>query len=141
MRTTSQCRLPRLRTTQAFFWWMLRVLALLLSLSPSLAAAQSCDEQPTQAQMVEANYQRIAKEGDFASAQDFAERARRGLDQLAAQARRCGCEAAQQGFEAAAKEMRRARTAESRKALREIAVRSASLFDGAMREQRRCAAL
>ena len=104
------------------------------------ADAQTCDSQPTQAQMVRANFQRVAKEGDFASAQDYAERAQRGLDQLAAQARRCECGAAQIGFETAAREIRRAKLAESRKALREIVERATPLFDAAMVEQRKCAA-
>jgi len=119
---------------------LLPCVALLSSLLPVEAGAQTCDIQPTQAQMVQANFQRIAKEGDFASALDYAERARRGLDQLGAQARRCGCEAAQAGFEAAAKEMRNARVAESRKALRELVERVSQQFDGAMAEQRKCGA-
>lgn len=118
----------------------LPVLALLIALLPAAAVGQTCDIQPTQAQMVQANFQRIAKEGDFASAQDYAERARRGLDQLGAQARRCGCDAAQAGFEAAAKAMRAARLAESRKALRDVAERVAKQFDDAMAEQRKCGA-
>ena len=105
------------------------------------ARAQTCDSQPTQAQMVRANFQRVAKEGDFAFTQDYAERAQRGLEQLAALARRCGCEAAQSGFEAAAGEMRRARVAESRKAVREVASRAETLFDAAMVEQKKCAGL
>lgn len=114
--------------------------ALLLALLPVAGGAQTCDIQPTQAQMVQANFQRIAKEGDFASALDYAERARRGLDQLGAQARRCGCESAQAGFEAAAKEMRAARLAESRKALRDLVERVSKQFDAAMAEQRKCGA-
>ncbi|MBL8493846.1 MAG: hypothetical protein KAX84_08780 [Burkholderiales bacterium] len=112
--------------------------AFLTSLLPAIAVAQTCDIQPTQAQMVQANFQRIAKEGDFASAQDYAERARRGLDQLGAQARRCGCESAQAGFEDAAREMRQARLAESRAALRQVAERAAARFEAAMALQRAC---
>lgn len=91
--------------------------------------------------MVQANFQRVAKEGDFASSLDYAERAQRGLDQLAAQARRCECAAAQIGFEAASREIRRAKFADSRKAVREIAAKANLLFDEAIVEQRRCAGL
>lgn len=114
-------------------------IALLAAVLP--ARAQTCDSQPTQAQMVRANFQRVAKEGDFASTQDYAERAQRGLEQLAAQARRCGCAAAQSGFEEAAREMQRAKVAQSRKAVREVADRAATLFDAAMVEQKKCAGL
>lgn len=110
-----------------------------LSAAALPANAQICDSKPTQAQMVQTNFQRVAKEGDFASTLDYAERAQRGLEQLAAQARRCECVAAQTGFAAAANEMRRAKIAESRKAVREVAARAAALFDAAMVEQRRCA--
>jgi hypothetical protein len=103
------------------------------------AFAQSCESRPVQAQMVQLNFQRIAKEGDFASTLDYAERAQRGLEQLAAQARRCACEAAQHGFDEAAGEMRRARVADSRMAVREIAARAAARFDAAMADQRKCA--
>jgi Xaa-Pro aminopeptidase len=116
----------------------LPVLALLIALLPAAAVGQTCDIQPTQAQMVQANFQRIAKEGDFASAQDYAERARRGLDQLGAQARRCGCESAQTGFEDAAREMRKTRLAESRAALRQVAERASAAFEAAMVLQRVC---
>lgn len=105
------------------------------------ALAQGCDSNPTQAPMVQANFQRVAKEGDFASALDYAERAQRGLDQLAAQARRCECTTAQTGFEAAAREMRRAKVAESRKVVRDITAKASALFDAAMAEQRKCAGL
>jgi hypothetical protein len=105
------------------------------------ARAQSCDSRPVQAQMVQANFQRLAKEGDFASTLDYAERAQRGLEQLAAQARRCACEAAQYGFDEAAGEMRRAKVADSRMAVREVAARAAARFDVAMAEQRKCAGL
>lgn len=105
------------------------------------ARAQSCEIRPVQAQMVQANFQRLAKEGDFASTLDYAERAQRGLEQLAAQARRCACEAAQHGFDEAAGEMRRAKVADSRVAVREVAARAAARFDAAMVEQRRCAGL
>jgi ATP/maltotriose-dependent transcriptional regulator MalT len=105
------------------------------------AAAQGCDARPQQSQFVQANFQRIAIEGDLASAQDFADRARRGLDQLASEARRCGCEAAQTRFEAAAAQMRLARSAESRKALREVTQQAVTQFDAAMAEQRKCGGL
>lgn len=105
------------------------------------ARAETCDAQPAQAQLVQANFQRVAKEGDFASTQDYAERAQRGLAQLAAQARRCGCDAAQAAFDAAAVEMRLAKVAESRKAVREIADRATAMFDAGMVEQRKCAGL
>lgn len=110
-----------------------------LSASALPARALACDSKPTQAQMVQANFQRVAKEGDFASALDYAERAGRGLEQLAALARRCDCVAARSGFEAAASELRRAKVAESRKAVREVAERAAALFDAAMLELRKCA--
>lgn len=118
--------------------WLLLSTALI---GAAPAAAQSCDARPSQGPFVQANFQRIAKEGDLASAQDFADRARRGLDQLATEARRCGCEAAQTSFEAAAAQMRLARSAESRKALREVTDRAAAQFDAAMAEQRKCAGL
>ncbi len=102
------------------------------------AFAQSCESRPVQAQMVQLNFQRVAKEGDFASALDYAERAQRGLEQLAAQARRCACEAAQHGFDEAAGEIRRAKAADSRTAVREVAARAAARFDAAMIEQRKC---
>lgn len=100
---------------------------------------QSCESPPTQAHLVQGNFQRVAKEGDFVTARDYAERTWRGLDQLAAQARRCGCLAAQSGFEEAAIEMRRTKAAETRKDLRAVADKSLALFDSAMAEQRKCA--
>lgn len=105
------------------------------------AAAQGCDARPPQSQFVQANFQRIAIEGDIATAQDFADRARRGLDQLASEARRCGCEAAQTNFEEAAARMRLARSAESRKNLREVTQQAVTQFDAAMAEQRKCGGL
>lgn len=103
------------------------------------ARAQSCESRPNQAQMVQANFQRVAKEGDLVSAQDYAERTQRGLEQLAAQARRCGCDAAQRRFEEAAGEMRRAKASDSRKAMSEVATHAAATFDSGMAEQRKCA--
>lgn len=117
------------------------LLGLALSTAALPARGQSCESRPNQAQMVQANFQRVAKEGDLVSALDYAERAQRGLEQLAAQARRCGCEAAQRRFEEAAGEMRRAKAAESRMVVREVATRAAATFDSAMAEQRKCAGL
>lgn len=117
------------------------LLGLALSTAALPARAQSCEGRSNQAQMVQANFQRVAKEGDLVSALDYAERAQRGLEQLAAQARRCGCEAAQRRFEEAAGEMRRAKAAESRMVVREVATRAAATFDSAMAEQRKCAGL
>jgi len=112
-------------------------IALLAAASP--ARAQTCESPPTQAQLVQGNFQRVATEGDFVTARDYAERTWRGLDQLVAQARRCGCMAAQAGFEAAASEMRRTKATDSRVALRAVADKAFALFDGAMAEQRKCA--
>ena len=103
------------------------------------AGAQTCESPPTQAHLVQGNFQRVAKEGDFVTARDYAERTWRGLDQLAAQARRCGCAAAQSGFEAAASEMRLTKATDTRKDLRAVADKAFALFEGAMAEQRKCA--
>ncbi|MCK7481385.1 MAG: hypothetical protein M0C28_32505 [Candidatus Moduliflexus flocculans] len=57
--------------------------------------AQRCDARPPQSQFAREDLRRAATEGDLATAQDFADRARRGLDRLAGVAARCACAPAQ----------------------------------------------
>ncbi|MGB7990898.1 MAG: hypothetical protein WCF44_15980 [Candidatus Methylophosphatis roskildensis] len=131
---------PAKSTTLLFFRRRIAGVTLGIALAAALpAGAQTCESPPTQAHLVQGNFQRVAKEGDFVTARDYAERTWRGLDQLAAQARRCGCAAAQSGFEAAASEMRLTKGTDTRKDLRAVADKAFALFEGAMAEQRKCA--
>ena len=131
---------PAKSTTLHFMRRRIAGVTLGIALAAALpAGAQTCESPPTQAHLVQGNFQRVAKEGDFVTARDYAERTWRGLDQLAAQARRCGCAAAQGGFEAAASEMRLTKATDTRKDLRAVADKAFALFEGAMAEQRKCA--
>jgi hypothetical protein len=84
------------------------------------AQAQQCDPRLPQVAFVQENLQRAATEGDLPTAQDFADRSRRQMDQLAGAARRCGCATAQTKFEELTLELRRAQGIEARKELREL---------------------
>lgn len=108
--------------------------------APAAAHAQGCDARPPQSQFVKENLRRAGAEADLATAQDVADRARRGLDQLATGAERCGCALAQSRFDAAAAQVRKARDAESRRQLRDIVALTLPLFDEAMAALRDCAA-
>lgn len=107
--------------------------------APSLALSQACDPRAPHAQFARDNLRRATAEGDLATAQDYADRARRQMEQLARGAERCGCTSAQPHFAAAAAELRKARDAESRRQLREVVGRAQPLFDGAMSDLRGCA--
>jgi hypothetical protein len=107
--------------------------------APAAALAQGCDARPQQSQFAREDLKRAGTEPDLVIAQDFADRARRELEQLATGAARCGCAPAQARFEAAAAEVRRARDAETRRDLRDSVARTVPLFDGAMAALRECA--
>ncbi len=107
--------------------------------APMPALPQGCDPRPQQIQFATDDLRRAGSEADLAIAQDFADRARRELDQLASGAARCGCEPAQTRFEVAAAQMRQARDAESRGDLRGIVAKTVSLFDEAMAALKDCA--
>lgn len=110
------------------------------ALSASVSAyAQPCDSRPPQSQFARDDLRRAVTEGDLATAHDYADRARRGLDQLAGVATRCGCAAAGTKFEAASAQVRRARDAESRRELRDAGNQAVPLLDEAMLELRKCA--
>ena len=102
------------------------------------ALAQRCDARPPQSQFARDDLRRAVVEGDLATAQDFADRARRGLDQLAGVAARCACAPAQSKFEAASAQVRRARDLESRRELRQVVTGAVPMFDDAMLELRHC---
>lgn len=117
--------------------WILAMIALMGPAAPALA--QTCDTRSAQVQFARDNLQRAAIEGDLASAQDFADRARREFDNLAGQATRCGCAPAVAKFAEAAAHIRRTQEAESRQALREIVVSARSLFEAALAVMQDCA--
>jgi len=141
-KTQNDCRAcPRMTRIRDRLARMAAGLCLATALAaPAVAHAQGCDARPAQSQFVKDNLRRAGSEADLATAQDVADRARRGLDQLAIGAARCGCALAQSRFDAAAAEVRRARDAESRKELRDIVARALPVFDEAMAALRDCAA-
>lgn len=112
--------------------------ALMAMLSVGPAMAQDCDARSPQLQFAREDLQRAANEGDLASAQDYADRARRRFDNLATLAARCDCPSAASKFEAAAAGMRRAQDAESRKELRETAIEARALFEAAQTQLQSC---
>jgi hypothetical protein len=109
-------------------------------LAPSVAFALACDARAPHVQFARDNLRRAASEGDLPTAQDYADRARRQMEQLARGAERCGCPVAQPVFEAAAAELRKARDAESRRQVRDIVARVQPRFEEAMAALRACAA-
>lgn len=114
------------------------VLAIGMMALTGTAMAQICDTRWPQLQFARDDLQRAAGEGDLASAQDFADRARREFDQLAALAIRCGCPPAASAFEEANVRIRRAQEAESRKDLREIINNAKATFEGALPQLESC---
>lgn len=112
--------------------------ALMTMLSLGPAIAQNCDARWPQLQFARDDLQRATNEGDLASAQDYADRARRRFDNLAALAARCDCPSAASKFEEAAAGMRRAQDAESRKELRETATGARTLFEAAQTQLQSC---
>lgn len=102
------------------------------------SSAQNCDARWPQLQFVRDDLQRATNEGDLASAQDYADRARRGFDHLAALAGRCDCPPAASKFEEAAVGIRRAQDADSRKDLREIINDAKAAFDTAQGRLQDC---
>jgi hypothetical protein len=115
------------------------VLGAVLCAVTAPALAQRCDARPPQSQFAREDLRRAVSEGDLATAQDYADRARRGLDQLAGVATRCGCAVAQAKFEATSAQVRHARDAESRRELRDVITAAVPMFDDAMMELRNCA--
>lgn len=101
--------------------------------------AQQCDPRMPQINFVQDNLHRVTIEGDLATAQDFADRARRQLDQLAGSARRCGCPPAQAKFEELVLELRRAQRLDNRKELRELAARAKLGFKDGVESLKTCA--
>lgn len=102
------------------------------------ATAQDCDARWPQLQFVRDDLQRAANEGDLASAQDYADRARRRFDNLATLATRCECPSAASKFEEAATDMRHAQDAESRKDLRSAASEARTRFEAAQAQLQNC---
>ena len=113
--------------------------ALLLLLLAAPAHAQVCDARSSLSQITRENLQRAATDGDFPTAQDYSDRGRRNLDQLAATAGRCDCPAAQSRFEAAATVMRRTPDTENRKDLRAVVTQATATFDDGMGKLKECA--
>lgn len=112
------------------------IMGMMVLAGPS--AAQVCDSRWPQLQFARDDLQRAASEGDLASAQDFADRARREFDQLASLSIRCGCRPAASIFEDASVRIRQAQDAESRKDLREIINSAKTTFDGAQPQLEAC---
>lgn len=104
-----------------------------------VAEAQTCDPRWPTVQFARDNMQRAASEGDLPTALDYAERARRQFDHLAELSTRCGCDAAADKFEEAAKRIRPAQEADSRKALREVVGATRPSFDAGMQLLQECA--
>lgn len=113
-------------------------LAIAIALPISPAAAEICDGRWPQLQFARDDLQRAVSEGDLASAQDFAERARREFDQLATLATRCGCPPAATQFEGLARHVRQIQDAESRKELREMINAAKPLLEAALGQLQDC---
>lgn len=75
-------------------------------------------------------------EGDLAPAQDFADRARRELEQLASVAMRYGCAPTQSRSGAVVVEIQQAKDADSRRKSRDIANQTTPTLDEAMLQLR-----
>jgi hypothetical protein len=103
------------------------------------AWTQTCDARSPQTQFARDDLQRALTEADFAIVQDYSERARREMKQLAAQSDRCDCPAAKTKFEAGASQVGLALDSESRKDLREAIRLAVPPFDEAMKHFRECA--
>lgn len=103
-----------------------------------IAEAQTCDPRWPAVQFVRDDLQRAASEGDLPTAQDYADRARREFDHLAGLATRCGCVGAVAKFEDAARQIRRAQDAESRRDLREVIGATRPIFDAALLQLQEC---
>lgn len=123
---------------QASNWKYLWMAAMAAILSIGQAAAQDCHARWPQIQYARDDLQRAFTEGDLASAQDYADRARRRFDNLAVQAARCECPPAAARFEEAAAGLRRAQEAESRKELREVAAGAKAMFEAAQAQLEGC---
>lgn len=102
------------------------------------AAAEICDSRWPQLQFARDDLQRAATEGDLASAQDFADRARREFDHLATLANRCGCPPAATQFEDLARRVRQTQDAESRKDLRDMINATKPLLEAALGQLQDC---
>lgn len=117
---------------------LLPLLLLALVCVQSPAQAQVCDPRSSQSQITRENLLRASMDGDFPTAQDYADRGRRNLDQLAASAGRCDCPAAQARFEAAAGVARQSLDADNRKDLRAIVTRAVTAFEDGMGKLKEC---
>ena len=113
-------------------------LALGMTLLIDPAVAEICDSRWPQLQFARDDLQRAANEGDLASAQDFADRARREFDHLATLADRCGCSPAATQFEGLARQIRQTQDAESRKELREMINAAKPLLEAALGQLQDC---
>lgn len=118
---------------------LLGLLLVSLLSAPTVVRAVACDPRAPHVQIARDNLRRAASEGDLATAQDYADRARRQMEQLARGAERCGCDAAKPLFETAAAELRKARDSESRRDLRDAVGRMLPRFEAALDTLRRCA--
>ncbi|MBL8482229.1 MAG: hypothetical protein JNJ60_08545 [Rhodocyclaceae bacterium] len=94
----------------------------------------------TELQFVKDGLQRAASEGDLVTAQDYADRVRRLLDQLSTAAVRCDCPPARDKFSAAAAAARRAAEQEQRRDLRTAVADTRTLFDEAYEAFKNCRA-
>lgn len=122
--------------TSNFMGMIALAAALVMPAGP--AAAQGCDTRWPQLQFARDDMQRAGNEGDLASAQDYADRARRGSDHLAALATRCECAPAAAKFEETAAALRRAQDVDSRKDLRDVINGAKSLFQAAQAQLQEC---
>lgn len=104
-----------------------------------VAVAQTCDMRWPAVQFARDNLQRVATEGDLPTALDYADRARREFNHLAELATRCGCTAAAERFTEAAKLIRPAQDADSRRALREVAAATKPALEAGLAQLRECA--
>ncbi len=109
----------------------------LLIVSPSLAQ-QSCDARSPQTQFAHDDLQRAQTEADFAIAQDYAERSRRELKQLATSSENCGCAEGSKKFAAAAAQVGVALGGESRRELRDALKQAMPIFAEAMQRLKEC---
>ena len=117
----------------------IRLVLLTLTLASTLVQAQVCDPRSSLSQITREYLLRASKDGDLPTAQDYADRSRRNLDQLAAGSGRCGCPAAQSRFEAAAGIARLSLDADNRKDLRASITQAITGFEDGMGKLKDCA--
>lgn len=114
------------------------LLPVLLIALASGSRAQVCDPRSSQSQIAREDLHRAAVDGDFPTAQDYADRGRREMDQLTVSADRCACPAARAYFEAASKLARESLEVDNRRDLRLLVGQAERAFEEAMTRLKEC---